>query len=88
VVVVSLDAALEAMIEGAARVVVAAGPRAIVAYPLVVPGRNVMSGSWPQCHVCFKIGHTADKCCHRSEGDYVPEPRITIATSGPGVDHA
>jgi hypothetical protein len=43
-------------------------------------------GSRAQCQVCLKIGHTADRCCHRYEEDYVPETHNVATTSGPGVD--
>jgi hypothetical protein len=29
----------------------------------------------PVCQVCFKEGHTADRCWHRFEEDFVPEDR-------------
>jgi hypothetical protein len=46
------------------------------------------SSSWPQCHVCLKIGHTATNCWHRYEEDYVPEQRIVDAASSTGTDPA
>jgi hypothetical protein len=27
----------------------------------------------PQCQVCLKFGHTANKCWHHFEEDYIPE---------------
>jgi hypothetical protein len=35
----------------------------------------------PQCHVCCKVGHTADKCWYRYDEDYVPDARHTAATA-------
>ncbi|WVZ86147.1 hypothetical protein U9M48_032980 [Paspalum notatum var. saurae] len=32
-----------------------------------------------RCQVCFKEGHTADRCWHRFEEDYVPDERHTAA---------
>ncbi|WVZ48786.1 hypothetical protein U9M48_000195 [Paspalum notatum var. saurae] len=40
---------------------------------------NNMPRQKPRCQVCFKEGHTADKCWHRYEEDYVPEERHTAA---------
>lgn len=38
-------------------------------------------GDRPLCQVCFKKGHTADRCWHRFDEDYVPDPKlVTIAT--------
>jgi hypothetical protein len=36
--------------------------------------------------VCLEFGHTANKCWHRFDEDYVPEPR-TAATSSSGIDN-
>jgi hypothetical protein len=52
-------------------------------------GRGRSSGgSRPQCQVCLKIGHTADRCWHCYEEDYASETRNAATTSGPGVDQA
>jgi hypothetical protein len=34
----------------------------------------------PQCQVCLKYGHTADKCWYRYEEDYVPDQKHTATT--------
>jgi histone deacetylase 1/2 len=36
---------------------------------------NTGSASRPQCQVCLETGHTAYRCWHRFEEDYVPEER-------------
>jgi hypothetical protein len=41
----------------------------------------------PQCQVCLEFGHTTNKCWHRFEEDYVPEPRTAAATSSLGIDN-
>ncbi|WVZ77133.1 hypothetical protein U9M48_025033 [Paspalum notatum var. saurae] len=35
----------------------------------------------PLCQVCHKKGHTADRCWHRYDENYVPEPRVAAAAS-------
>jgi hypothetical protein len=35
-------------------------------------GRGSVNSEWPQCQVCLKYGHTANKCWHRYDEDYVP----------------
>ena len=34
----------------------------------------------PLCQVCFKRGHTVDRCWHRFDEDYVPDPKL-VATA-------
>jgi hypothetical protein len=46
------------------------------------------NSSRPQCQVCLKIGHTADKCWHRFKEYYVPEPHTSSATSSSGVNNS
>jgi hypothetical protein len=43
--------------------------------------------SQPQCQVCLKFGHTANKCWHRFEEDYIPEQRAAAAASSLDADH-
>jgi hypothetical protein len=38
--------------------------------------------------VCLKFGHTANRCWHRFDEDYVPEPRSAATTFGPRADNA
>jgi hypothetical protein len=45
-------------------------------------GRSSNMADRPQCQVCFKFGHTADKCWHRFEEDFVPETRYAGAATG------
>ncbi|XP_021318431.1 uncharacterized protein LOC110436245 [Sorghum bicolor] len=41
----------------------------------------------PLCQVCFKLGHTADRCWHRYDEDYVPDPKhVAAATKSYSVD--
>ncbi|WVZ76848.1 hypothetical protein U9M48_024775 [Paspalum notatum var. saurae] len=42
-------------------------------------GYNNTPRQKPRYQVCFKEGHTAGKCWHRYEEDYVPEERHTAA---------
>jgi hypothetical protein len=37
--------------------------------------RGNSGNSKPVCQVCLKSGHTADRCWHRFEEDYVPEEK-------------
>ena len=39
------------------------------------------SNSHPLCQVCLKTGHTADRCCHRFDENYVPEERHVAAAA-------
>jgi hypothetical protein len=32
----------------------------------------------PQCQVCLKVGHTANVCCYRFDGDYVLDNRLVV----------
>lgn len=43
---------------------------------------NNNSADRPQCQVCLKFGHTADKCWHRYEENYVPDQRYAAAATG------
>jgi histone deacetylase 1/2 len=38
-------------------------------------GRGNPGGSKPVCQVCLKSGHTANRCWHRFEEDFVPDER-------------
>jgi histone deacetylase 1/2 len=38
-------------------------------------GRGNPGGSKPVCQVCLKSGHTADRCWHRFEENFVPDER-------------
>jgi hypothetical protein len=52
-------------------------------------GRGGSNGasSRPTCQVCLKEGHTADRCWHRYEEDYVPEEKNAgAATRSYNVD--
>jgi hypothetical protein len=50
-------------------------------------GRGHSSGSSrPQCQVCLKFGHTANRCWHRFNEVYVPELRSVATTYGPVID--
>jgi hypothetical protein len=40
-------------------------------------GNNNSSTDCLQCQVCFKYGHTADKCWYMYEEDYVPDQKHT-----------
>jgi hypothetical protein len=52
------------------------------------PGRGFGgNSSRPQCQACLKFGHTANKCWHPFNEDYVLEPRTTAATSSSGIDN-
>jgi hypothetical protein len=46
------------------------------------------SGDRPQCQVCLKFCHAADRCWYRFKEDYVPEPSHNVAavTSSYSVD--
>jgi histone deacetylase 1/2 len=44
-------------------------------------GGNTGSSLHPQLQVCLKTGHTADRCWHRFEEDYVPEDRHAANTA-------
>jgi hypothetical protein len=43
-------------------------------------GRGGSNNSKLVCQVCLKTGHTADRCWHRFEEDYVPEEKHAGAT--------
>ncbi|WVZ64158.1 hypothetical protein U9M48_013721 [Paspalum notatum var. saurae] len=43
---------------------------------------NNNSNSRPTCQVCYKYGHSADKCWHRFDEDYVPDERHAAAALG------
>jgi hypothetical protein len=51
-------------------------------------GRGSNNADRPQCQVCRKIGHTADRCWYRFDEDFVPEQKHTaaIATTSYAVD--
>jgi hypothetical protein len=39
------------------------------------------NSGWPQCQVCLKYGHTADRCWYRFVEDFVPEQCHTAAAA-------
>lgn len=49
---------------------------------------NNSSDDRPRCQVCRKFGHTADRCWHRYDGNFVPDQRYagTAASGSYGVD--
>jgi hypothetical protein len=56
------------------------------------PGNNSRannnSSDPPQCQVCLKTGHTADRCWHRYDENYVPDVRqAAVATSSHKLVH-
>jgi hypothetical protein len=44
-------------------------------------GNNNSSSERPICQVCFKIGHTAERCWHRYDENYVPDSRHVAAVA-------
>jgi hypothetical protein len=45
-------------------------------------GYNSSNDKCPLCQVCKKNGHTANRCWHRFDEDYVPEERTDVAVAG------
>lgn len=43
--------------------------------------RSNNSTNKPPCQVCFKVGHTADRCWHRFDENFVPDPRHAAAAA-------
>jgi hypothetical protein len=52
-------------------------------------GRGSSNRNHPQCQVCRRYGHTADRCWHRFDEDFVPDSRhsVVAATSSYTVDN-
>ncbi|WVZ50557.1 hypothetical protein U9M48_001799 [Paspalum notatum var. saurae] len=48
---------------------------------------NNLQDQCPLCQVCHKKGHTADRCWHRYDENYVPEPRVAAAASNQYTIH-
>jgi hypothetical protein len=36
----------------------------------------------PTCQVCKKRGHTADRCWHHFDEDYIPDDKVVAAATG------
>jgi hypothetical protein len=45
-------------------------------------GRGSGSTSRPRCQVCYKVGHTTERCWHRFEEDFAPKEKHVAAAMG------
>jgi hypothetical protein len=43
--------------------------------------RGSSNGNHPQCQVCRRYGHTADRCWHRFDEDFIPDSRHNVAAA-------